>query len=162
MSACEDQAVSTPVDQVDPDIAEMESAVAAPSRTSGRTLALVGALVAVAAMLVLPVRSWIAQQAGLAELSSEISAAEQRVTDLEAQREQWKDEPYVEQQARLRLNMVRPGEMGLIALDPEFQRDVAKTSVDEPRTWYDRLWQSSENPTRDEPDTDSTTNDGGE
>lgn len=154
--------MSTLVDQADPAAAESESEQATThSRTSGRTLALVGALVAVAAMLVLPVRSWISQQAGLAELSNEIAAAEDRVTGLETQREQWKDEPYVEQQARLRLNMVRPGEMGLIALDPEFQRDVATSTEDEPRTWYDRLWQSSENPIRDEPAGDSTTNDGG-
>ncbi len=115
---------------------------------SGRTLILVLALLAVAAMLVMPVRSWISQRAGLAELSAENAATEQRIAELTAQEQQWQDEEFVTDQARKRLNLVKPGEMGLILLDPDFQRDEAQPESQEPTTWYGKLWRSTENPVR--------------
>lgn len=128
---------------------------------SGRTLILVMALLSVAAMLVLPVRSWIAQRAGLEELAAQNAAAEERISDLEAQEQQWQDEEYVTDQARKRLNMVNPGEMGLILLDPDFQRDEAKPESQEPTTWYGKLWGSTQNPMR--PDvTEESGSDGGQ
>jgi hypothetical protein len=52
----------------------------------------------------------------------------------------------VEQQARIRLNMVRPGEMGLILLDHEARREVARDQADVPDNWYERLWSSVRSP----------------
>lgn len=121
----------------------------APSRTtSGRTLVLVGSLLAVAVMLALPIRSWVGQQSHLAELSADIDAAQQRVDDLDDQRNRWQDPAYVERQARLRLNMVRPGELGLIVLDPDLEPDVARADEGGTDSWYGRLWDSTRNPGR--------------
>ena len=130
-----------------PDTALLDSA-ARSQPASGRTLILVLALLSVAAMLVLPVRSWIAQRAGLAELAADNAATEQRIADLEAQEQQWQDDEFVTDQARQRLNLVKPGEMGLILLDPDFQRDEAQPESQEPTTWYGKLWRSAENPVR--------------
>lgn len=121
----------------------------APSRTtSGRTLVLVGSLLAVAVMLALPIRSWVGQQAHLGELAADIEAAQQRVDDLDEQRSRWQEPAYVERQARLRLNMVRPGEMGLIVLDPDLEPDVARSDDSRTDNWYGRLWESTGNPAR--------------
>jgi cell division protein FtsB len=112
-------------------------------RTSnGRTLALVGALLAIALMLVLPVRSWITQRANLAELREDIVAAQVRVDDLRAQDQAWQDPEFVQEQARLRLNMVRPGESSLIVVDPA--QTEAEALTDLPDTWWGRVWGSVE------------------
>lgn len=118
----------------------------APSRTSGRTLVLVGSLIAVAVMLAVPIRSWMTQQARLADLSAEIEQARWSVSDLESQKQNWQDEEFVEQQARERLNMVRPGEMGLIVLDPDLKPDVARPEEAPADNWYGRLWESAQQP----------------
>jgi cell division protein FtsB len=116
-------------------------------------LVLVGALLSVAVMLALPVRSWLGQEAQLSELDAAIVAARERVSDLEVQRERWQDPSYIADQARLRLNMVRPGEMGLIILDPDAKPDVARPESGAAATWYQRLWQSARNPGRPVPPT---------
>ncbi len=126
------------------------SSTAQSQRTSGRTLVLVGSLVAVAVMLALPVRSWLAQKAQLAELEGQIQAAQLRVADLDQQRERWQDPVYVAEQARLRLNLVQPGEMGLIVLDPHREPDVAQPDDGATETWYERLWESAQRPARQE------------
>lgn len=111
--------------------------------TSGRTLVLFGTLLAIALMLALPIRTWLAQRASLDAMATDIAAAQQRVADLQSQQSQWQDPAYIEGQARLRLNMVKPGESGLIALDrAEMQ---AQETPDPPAvTWYDKVWRSTE------------------
>ncbi|MCH9815314.1 MAG: septum formation initiator family protein [Actinomycetia bacterium] len=110
--------------------------------SNGRTLALVGALLAIALMLVLPVRSWLTQRANLVELREDIAAAQVRVDALQQQRDSWQDPQYVEDQARLRLNMVRPGEAGLIVVDPA--QEQAEAFEELPDTWWGRVWGSVE------------------
>ncbi|MCB0919682.1 MAG: septum formation initiator family protein [Actinobacteria bacterium] len=119
-----------------------ESAPQSRTPTSGRTLILVTVLLAVAMMLVFPVRSWFTQRAVLAELEGEITAAQQRVDDLQRQRDTWQDPNHIEAEARRRLNMVRKGENALIVMRPQEQ---SAAEVPPPAdTWYGRLWQSVE------------------
>ncbi len=111
--------------------------------TSGRTLVLFGALLAVALMLVLPIRTWIGQRAELDVLRSEIDAARERVAGLQVEQQQWQDPTYVETQARLRLNMVAPGEAGMILLDPQ-DRIGDEVAEPPPTTWYEKVWRSTD------------------
>lgn len=110
-------------------------------QTSGRTLVLITVLLAVAIMLVFPVRSWFTQRAVLAELETEIAAGQQRVTDLQQQLDTWRDPAHIEAEARRRLNMVRKGETAFIVADPEVVAEEVPPPAD---TWYGELWQSVE------------------
>ena len=110
--------------------------------SNGRTLALVGALLAIALMLVLPVRSWLTQRANLVDLREDIAAAQVRVAALQEERDAWQEPRFVEEQARLRLNMVRPGEAGLIVTDPSQEQGDAVAAL--PDTWWGRVWGSVE------------------
>lgn len=104
---------------------------------------LFGTLLAVAVMLALPIRTWLAQRSSLDAMASDIAAAQQRVADLQAEQGRWQDPAFIEAQARLRLNMVKPGESGLIALDRAEM--AARETPDPPAvTWYDKVWRSTE------------------
>jgi cell division protein FtsB len=111
-------------------------------RSSGRTLILAGAVLAVALMLAVPVRSWLSQRAELDQLRADVAASQARVDALAVQKDRWEDPRHVALQARTRLNMVKPGESALIVLDPQEQREQAPQ---EPTTLtgYDRLWEAT-------------------
>lgn len=108
--------------------------------SSGRTLVLVAAFLAIALMLAVPLRSWFAQRAELDQLRDDISAAQTRVDELTAAQERWRDAQYIAAQARLRLNMALPGEAALIAIDGQ---RAAAAEEPAPDTWYGRLWEST-------------------
>lgn len=142
-AVCNDLTVtSTAPPQADPEATDAPPAPA-PRHTSGRTLVLFGALLGVALMLVLPIRTWVGQRAELDTLRSEIDAARDRVARLQTEQQQWQDPAYVEAQARLRLNMVAPGEAGLILLDPQDRigDEVAEAPL---TTWYEKVWRSTD------------------
>lgn len=107
-------------------------------RSSGRTLIVVAAFLAVALMLCLPVRAWLTQRAELGSLGAQNDAASARLTELSRRQEQWRDNRFVAEQARERLNMVKPGEVGLIVVDPNREANAAIPEA-APTTWYERL-----------------------
>lgn len=109
--------------------------------SSGRTLALVGVFLAVTLMLMLPVRSWLSQRSSLTEMHTEIEQAQQRLDSLRLQRDQWKDPVFIEEQARLRLNLVLAGEAGLLTMDEVAVPGVRNTNQP-PETWWGSLWGS--------------------
>ncbi len=111
-----------------------------PEGPSGRTAALVLVVAVLVSMLALPVRSWFLQQAQIADAHATLAATEERIAALEAEQRRWQDDGYVAEQARLRLHYVRPGEVGIVVLQP----DDAPTAAQEPATWYDSLWQTVE------------------
>ncbi len=111
--------------------------------TSGRTLVLFGALLAVALMLALPIRTWVGQRAELEAMHADIVAAQQRVATLQEEQRLWNDPAFVEGQARLRLNMVKPGEAGLITLDHS-DRIGDEAPEPPPTTWYEKVWRSTD------------------
>lgn len=110
-------------------------------KSSGRTLILVAAFLAVALMLCLPVRAWLTQRAELGSLRAQNDAASARLTELLGRQERWRDNRFVAEQARERLNMVKPGEVGLIVVDPN-RESTDTLSEAPPTTWYERLWVS--------------------
>jgi len=104
------------------------------------------ALVAVVLVVLLAptVRSYFAQRGEIAALERQVAQGAQRVTQLEAEEERWRDPAYVEQQARERLKFVRPGEVSytVIGADELDGQEIATGAVSETRPWYDRVWAS--------------------
>ncbi len=111
--------------------------------TSGRTLVLFGTLLAIALMLALPIRTWVAQRADLEALNEQNEDARQRVNALTLEQQMWRNPRFIEAQARLRLNMVLPGQSGLIALD-----HADRANAEQPEapavTWYQKVWRSTD------------------
>lgn len=124
----------------------MTSTTAAPARpaqsgTSGRTAVLVLVAAVLVAMLALPVRSWFLQRASIAEAQQQLAASQASISELSQEQRDWQDKAHIEEQARLRLNYVYPGEVGIVVIGPD---EPAVAAQEEPRTWYDSLWQTVE------------------
>lgn len=86
-------------------------------------------------------RSYFAQRSEIAALERQVAQGEERLAQLEAEQERWRDPAYIEQQARERLKFVRPGEVSytVIGGDEIEGQQVATGQVSESRPWYDRL-----------------------
>ena len=111
---------------------------------TGRAVALIVVLAALAVTLAIPVRAWLSQQAEIAALEADVAAAQTRVADLELELEDWNDPAFVIAQARSRLHFVFPGEVGYVVLG-EDDRPVAPQAEEDPDqgAWYSRLWESA-------------------
>ena len=111
-------------------------------------MVLLAVLSFLAVLLGSTVAAYVGQRADIAALREKVSAQEQDVAALEAERERWRDPAYVEQQARQRLKFVKPGERSYTVLDPEPEvgtRDpmTAQAVGDEPLPWYQTVWEST-------------------
>jgi cell division protein FtsB len=104
------------------------------------------ALVALVLVVLLAptVRSYFAQRGEIAALERQVAQGEERVAQLQAEDERWRDPAYVEQQARERLKFVRPGEVSytVIGADELDGQAIATGAVSDTRPWYDRVWAS--------------------
>ena len=104
------------------------------------------ALVAMVLLVLLAptMRSYFVQRSDIAALERQVAAGEDRVVQLEEERDRWRDPAYVEQQARERLKFVRPGEVSytVVGADEIEVLQVASGAVSEARPWYDRVWAS--------------------
>jgi Septum formation initiator len=108
-----------------------------------------GVLVILALLIAPYVRPWLAQRSQLDRSHTEVSRLQAEVAGLQAERDRWDDPAYIRQQARARLGMLDPGEVGYVRLDPP-----APTRAKDPRSaaaavpprhgtaWYGTLWQS--------------------
>ena len=108
-----------------------------------------GVLVILALLIAPYVRPWLAQRSQLAQGGQEVAQLQRQVEALQAERDRWNDPAYVKAQARARLHLVMPGEVGYVNLEPT--RPAAGT---DPRSaaaalpprhdgaWYGALWQS--------------------
>jgi cell division protein FtsB len=115
-------------------------------RTSltGRAAILVLVVAALAVTLAIPVRSWLSQRAEIAALESDVAAAQERVTALQGELEDWSDPAYVIAQARSRLHFVFPGEIGYVVLGHDDRPiETEATTAAEEIPWYERLWEST-------------------
>ena len=97
---------------------------------------LVLVVAALVVMLALPIRSWFVQRSQIAAVREDLAATQAQLADLQAENEEWKDLRHIEAQARLRLNYVFPGEVGIVTLGPE------EIAPEPPQNWYEGLWQS--------------------
>ena len=131
-------------------VAAVEAAAVRRRRTTltARAAILALALASVALAVALPFKIWLAQRGEISSLQAQTHAQQQHVQQLQRQQQQWQDPAYIEQQARLRLHYVMPGEKAYIVLGrpkavakaPAPHPTVAAPTVTGP--WYSRLWQT--------------------
>ncbi|WP_328427167.1 FtsB family cell division protein [Streptomyces sp. NBC_00443] len=110
------------------------------SRLTGRAALLALVVCSMVVALAYPIRQYVSQRAEIADMQREKEEAAQRVEELRDVKARWQDDAYAEQQIRLRLHYVMPGETGYVVIDP----DAAKQSRAElgaaDRPWYANIW----------------------
>ena len=113
-----------------------------PSGGSFTSRALVLALVVgtLVVSLAVPVRSWFAQRAEIADLRTSVAEAEERVAALELQKERWEDPAFVAAEARRRLHFVLPGEVGFVTLGSEQGLTSEGEAAGPDQPWFSALW----------------------
>ena len=113
---------------------------------TARAAILALALASVALAIALPFKVWLGQRGEISALQAQTRAQERAVAGLQHQQQQWQDPAYVEQQARLRLHYVLPGEKAYIVLGrakPKVAKPGRAPSVPAlTGPWYSRLWQT--------------------
>src|SRR3954469_24885556 len=111
---------------------------------TARAAVLAVALASVALALALPFKVWLSQRGQITALEAKTRQQQAHVQALQHQQELWRDPAYVQQQARVRLHFVMPGEKAYVVLGapparPSTPRpSSAVTSTHGP--WYGRLW----------------------
>jgi cell division protein FtsB len=88
------------------------------SRLTSRAALLALVLCSLVVALAYPMRQYVSQRADIADLKREKQQARQRVEQLRDLKARWQDDAYAEQQIRLRLHYVMPGEQAFRVSDP--------------------------------------------
>jgi cell division protein FtsB len=121
-----------------------------PRPVSGRAAALGLLLLALTLAYAYPVRVYLAQQAQIHQLQASQAAQRNRIADLQTQIARWNDPNYIITQARVRLGLVRKGELLFVV-----QADQPPGADSPPATgqsWVSQLWSNIQG--ADHPDSD--------
>jgi cell division protein FtsB len=110
------------------------------SRLTGRAALLALVLCSLIVALAYPIRQYVSQRAEIADLRREKQEARQRVEQLRDLKARWQDDMYAEQQIRLRLHYVMPGETGYIVIDPDAAEQSRADQGAADRPWYSNVW----------------------
>ncbi|MER6558082.1 septum formation initiator family protein [Streptomyces sp. NPDC001027] len=110
------------------------------SRLTGRAALLAIVLCTLIVALAYPMRQYVSQRAEIADLEREKQQAGERVEQLRDLKARWQDDAYAEQQIRLRLHYVLPGETGYIVVDPDAARQSRADLGAADRPWYSNVW----------------------
>jgi cell division protein FtsB len=109
-------------------------------------------LVVVLAVLVVSyassMRAYLQQRSHIADLRSQIDTTQRDITALEREKRRWKDDAYVENQARERFGWVMPGETSYQVIDRDgkpLERSDELTDPDSvarqvPDPWWDKVY----------------------
>ncbi len=115
----------------------------------------IGVLVTVTILILVtiavPLRNYYQGRSEIARLSESIEAKEQEKEELLRQIERYGDEAYIREEARRRLGLIQPGETAFRIINPAMEQEPTVTTPqgeeeDEPRTWYEVLWDSISTP----------------
>nr|WP_120491992.1 septum formation initiator family protein [Corynebacterium lactis] len=105
--------------------------------------------------LSMPLRTFAQQRSDLAETRANIARMESRIAELEREKELYSDPAYAEEQARLRLGLIKPGETPFRILDPALGEEPVTNHPGEARqsdkAWYTALWDSISIPVETKP-----------
>lgn len=111
------------------------------SRLTGRAALLALVLCSLIVALAYPIRQYVSQRADIADLQRQQAQARQRVEQLRDFKARWQDDAYAEQQIRLRLHYVMPGETGYVVIDPDAAAKQSGTDrTTAARPWYTNIW----------------------
>lgn len=116
---------------------------------TGRALVLGALIVLLALVLASPLQRYLQQRHATIQAEQTRRAVSARVADLSAQLRQWNDPAYVEEQARARLQMARPGDTVYVVVDPtrptadaSSDQDAPVTATGGPASWQIKAWTS--------------------
>ena len=116
---------------------------------TGRALVLGAVIVLLALVLASPLQRYLQQRHSMTQAEELQRATSARVAQLTQQKQRWADPAYVEQQARARLQMARPGDTVYVVIDPLGQvtdpaaaQDAPVVAVSGPASWQTRAWTS--------------------
>ncbi|MER6960532.1 FtsB family cell division protein [Streptomyces sp. NPDC002623] len=110
------------------------------SRLTGRAALLALVLCTLIVALAYPMRQYVSQRADIADLEREKQQASERVEQLRDLKARWQDDAYAEQQIRLRLHYVLPGETGYVVIDPDAAKQSRADLGAADRPWYSNVW----------------------
>ncbi|MFC8096452.1 septum formation initiator family protein [Streptomyces sp. NPDC057301] len=110
------------------------------SRLTGRAALLALVVCTMVVALAYPIRQYVSQRAEIADMQREKEDAAQRVEQLRDVKARWQDDAYAEQQIRLRLHYVMPGETGYIVIDPDAAKQSRAALGAADRPWYANIW----------------------
>ncbi|MFD5265609.1 septum formation initiator family protein [Streptomyces sp. NPDC058335] len=110
------------------------------SRLTGRAALLALVLCTLIVALAYPMRQYVSQRAEIADLQREKREARERVEQLRDLKARWQDDAYAEQQIRLRLHYVMPGETGFVVVDPDAAEQSRADQGAADRPWYSNVW----------------------
>jgi len=89
------------------------------TQLTGRAAVLALVMVALSLSLAYPIRQYFGQRAEMADLRDQVRLQEQRVAELQADRDRWSDPAYIKAQARDRLHYCMPDETCYVTVDPQ-------------------------------------------
>ncbi|MEV5874487.1 septum formation initiator family protein [Streptomyces sp. NPDC052101] len=110
------------------------------SRLTGRAALLALVLCSMIVALAYPMRQYVSQRAQISDLRRQQEQAAKRVEQLRDLKARWQDDSYAEQQIRLRLHYVMPGETGYIVVDPGTAKQTRADLRAAQRPWYANIW----------------------
>ncbi|OLZ67737.1 acyl-phosphate glycerol 3-phosphate acyltransferase [Streptomyces sp. IMTB 2501] len=110
------------------------------SRLTGRAALLALVLCSMIVALAYPMRQYVTQRAQISDLQRQQEQARKRVEQLRDLKARWQDDSYAEQQIRLRLHYVMPGETGYIVVDPGTAKQSRYDLKAAHRPWYANIW----------------------
>jgi cell division protein FtsB len=118
---------------------------------SGRAAALGVLLFALTLAYAFPLRTYLAQQAEIAQLEEDQRAQRERIQALVDEVARWDDEEYVKDQALARFRLVEVNkQVYIVSADPAPATDADPAT---PASWYEQVWSSVQ--TADDPPTPS-------
>ncbi|GAB78015.1 FtsB family cell division protein [Austwickia chelonae] len=119
-----------------------------------RRLAMLGAVLLFLALMLMPtLRAWYEQRHELDAMRAKVASQEQTVRELTEEKGRWEDPAYVEQQARKRLKLVKPGEVAYTVIGAEGVDETREGEIrgslvapvqDEQMSWFSKIWASVE------------------
>lgn len=104
-----------------------------------------------AVILAPTVRAYVHQRGEISALQEHLAEQKRHVAVLQAETQRWKDPAYVEQQARERLKLVKPGERSYTVIDgttsavpaaPATGVATVPPDMQRSRPWYGEVWES--------------------
>lgn len=120
-------------------------------RFSGRAALVALILLVLVISYASSVRAWLQQRDDLSEARAELASTQDEIAGLKETQRRWDDPAFIEQQARLRLGWVLPGEVGYRVIgadgEPLGETVVAPDPLADEATspdWYASLWGSIE------------------
>ncbi len=122
------------------------------SRLTGRAAILILLIAVLTVSYASSMRAYLEQRSHIAALKVEIADRSADIAALETEKDRWRDDAFLEQQARERFGFVYPGETSYQVLDLDGKPlddqaalpDAGRVITKAPTAWWDTAWASVE------------------